>query len=114
MIGLSQILVRTTDIDVLDVLIVGGGVVLAAAAASARDDRNVAVLDRATGVPVWKRARTTAALFMPACTTPRIRSRPGCVWKDARGSTSSANGEECRTRERASSWSPQSPGMKRD
>jgi L-2-hydroxyglutarate oxidase LhgO len=36
-----------TDIDVLDVLIVGGGVVgLAAAAASARDDRNVAVLDR--------------------------------------------------------------------
>ena len=36
-----------TDVDVLDILIVGGGVVgLAAAAASARDDRSVAVLDR--------------------------------------------------------------------
>ena len=36
-----------TDIDVLDVLVVGGGVVgLAAAAAAARDDRSVAVLDR--------------------------------------------------------------------
>ena len=56
--------------DVLDVLVIGGGVTgLAAAAEIAASGRSVAILERHPR-PGMGPAHTTAALSMPASTTP--------------------------------------------